>query len=195
PNQLQNIKPGEFGHLHIEKNQIRLVFGERLDRFEAVRAFRQDFHFRMRSDKFADNVPREFFSVHDERTDFLWRRADCPSALDSSWIASTTCRRAPKRTFSMARKRSSSASSSESGIALFSPSPRVMRRNSESRMHMSRALAGSMLVSALMELRLLKRKWGLTCAFRAFNSASRARTRASLACVSARRDSSMAIST
>src|SRR5271165_444690 len=94
----------------------------------------------------------------------------------SSAISSFTVNRSPNRTFSIAQYFSSSANSSLSGISAFSPIPSVIRKKSASNTHISRARAGSMLVSALIEFRLLYRKCGLICAFSAFNSASRART-------------------
>ena len=60
-----------------------------------------------------------------------------------------------------------------------SPRLSVLRRKSDSLMHMSRARTPSTVARAAMELRLLNRKCGLICAFSALISASRASVRAS----------------
>ena len=67
----------------------------------------------------------------------------------------STCRRAPKRTCSMPRNRSASASSSASVMLCCVLTRSVVRRNSASSTHIRRAAAGSLPVSALMEFRLL----------------------------------------
>ena len=75
---------------------------------------------------------------------------------------------------SIDKNRSSNPSSSEKGISGCSPTRSVVRKKSPSSTHISLARAGSMLVSALIEFKLLNKKCGFSCAFSAFNSASRA---------------------
>ncbi len=67
-------------------------------------------------------------------------------------------KRLPKRTFSMAMYFWSKSNSSEKRTEAFSPKPSVNRKKSPSKTHISRARDGSMLVKALMELRLLNKK-------------------------------------
>src|SRR6266404_3904570 len=113
----------------------------------------------------------------------------------SSSIFSSMRSRAPKRTFSIAINFSSKSNSSEKGITVFSPMPSVKRRKSASSKHISLARAPSMLVSALIEFKLLNRKCGLICARSARNSASRASTLVCITCISTARAASCAIAT
>src|SRR6266403_2453694 len=113
----------------------------------------------------------------------------------SSSIFSPMRKRAPKRTFSIAMNFSSKSNSSEKGITVFSPMPSVKRRKSASSKHISLARAPSMLVSALIEFKLLNRKCGLICARSARNSASRASTLVCITCISTARAASWAIAT
>src|SRR6266481_240593 len=113
----------------------------------------------------------------------------------SSSIFSSMRSRAPKRTFSIAINFSSKSNSSEKGITVFSPMPSVKRRKSASSKHISLARAPSMLVSALIEFKLLNRKCGLICARSARNSASRANTLVCITSISTARAASCAIAT
>ncbi len=68
-NQFQDIESGQFGHLHVEKDQIRFVFRDGLHDFHAVRAFSGNIHLGMGLEKFANHVAREFLVIHE------WREA------------------------------------------------------------------------------------------------------------------------
>src|SRR5206468_10187874 len=86
-NQLKNIKTGELGHLHVKENQVGLVLGERLDRFESICALGNHCDLWMRNEQFADDVTREFFVVYnrsEEHTSELQSRSDivCRLLLD-----------------------------------------------------------------------------------------------------------------
>ena len=62
--ELEDVEAGELGHLYIEKNQIGLLFGNGFDGLEAVGAFTEDFHLRMRLQQVAYRVTREVLIVH-----------------------------------------------------------------------------------------------------------------------------------
>jgi len=57
-NQFQDIEPGQLGHLHVEENQIGIVFRDGLYSFDAVGAFGSDFDFRMRLQILANDMAR-----------------------------------------------------------------------------------------------------------------------------------------
>jgi hypothetical protein len=112
----------------------------------------------------------------------------------ASSIRGAKVRRAPNRIFSMARRSAARASSSERGTRSRAPRARLRRRNSPRRTHIFRASSGRLPMRALIELRLLKRKWGWIWARRARSSVSRERIWKRRASVSARRESSRATS-
>ncbi len=118
------------------------------------------------------------FSTSGCRISGATRQPPVPASEMSTW------RRSPKRTRSISRNRAASASSRSIVIRSSEPSARLSRRKSASRTHIRRAATGSAPVSALIELRLLKRKCGSICARSDRSSASRAST-----CVSSPRRS------
>ena len=62
----EDVEAGEFGHLHVEENQIGFVRGNVFDGDHAVGAFGGDFNFRMSLQHFAENIARELFVIDDE---------------------------------------------------------------------------------------------------------------------------------
>ncbi len=64
--QFQDVESRQFGHLHVEKNQIGFVLGDGLYGFHAIRAFGGDVNLRMEFQKFPNYVAREFFIIHDQ---------------------------------------------------------------------------------------------------------------------------------
>src|SRR5260370_32565436 len=94
-NQFQDIESRQFGHLHVEKDQIRFVFRDGLHGFYAVRAFSGDFNFRMGLQKLANDVTRELFVIDDERLpSFVLRLAHSFSSL-SAGMDKVTSKRSP----------------------------------------------------------------------------------------------------
>ena len=73
-NQFQDIEAGQFRHLHVEENQIRLVFGNSFYGFHSVDALGCDFDLWMRLQILANDMARELFVIDDERLPFFVRR-------------------------------------------------------------------------------------------------------------------------
>ena len=63
--QLEDLEAVQLRHLHVEQHEIRLQLGHGLDRFEAVRAVRDDLDARVRLRILAHDRPRERLVVHD----------------------------------------------------------------------------------------------------------------------------------
>ena len=83
-NQFEDIESRQFGHLHVEKDQIRFVLRDGLHGFDAVGAFGGDFDFRMGLQKLANHVARELFVIDDERLpSFVLRGAHSFSSLSA----------------------------------------------------------------------------------------------------------------
>src|ERR1700751_2229021 len=89
--QLENFKTVELGHLNIQENEIGFQFGDGLDGFEAVGAFRGDFNLRMRGEKFAQYLAGELLVVDDHGAQFLFdgSRHDARSARSAGIVIAT----------------------------------------------------------------------------------------------------------
>ena len=69
--QFENFEAVELGHLDIKKDEIGLQFGDGFYGLEAVGAFGGDFDFRMRGEKFAQDLACELLVVDNHGTKFL----------------------------------------------------------------------------------------------------------------------------
>ena len=65
--QLQHLEAVQFGHLDVEKHQVRRGLGDGLHRLEPVGALGHDLDFRVRRQHFAQEPARQFFVVDNYR--------------------------------------------------------------------------------------------------------------------------------
>ena len=66
---LQDFEAVQLGHLHVQKYQIGLTLGNRLHRFEPIRAFSQDLDFAAGRQIFSQQLARQFFIIDNDRAD------------------------------------------------------------------------------------------------------------------------------
>ena len=93
--QLENVESGQLGHLHVEKDQVGLMFRKSFGRFEAVGALRKNFDLGVGLQQFANNVTREFLIVHNECANLFAGRTHFGDAPDSAGRDSWTRKQLP----------------------------------------------------------------------------------------------------
>ena len=90
------IEKVRFGsRLHVEKDQVGLMFCKSFGRFEAVGALRKNFDLGVGLQQFANNVTREFLIVHNECANLFAGRTHFGDAPDSAGRDSWTRKQLP----------------------------------------------------------------------------------------------------
>ncbi len=69
--QLQHFEPVELRHLDVEQQDVGIVLGDGLDRFESVGALRHELDIRLRAEVLANQLARERLVVDHDRADRL----------------------------------------------------------------------------------------------------------------------------
>ena len=66
----QHAETVQFGHLHVEKHEVRLLFADGGQRFVPVGALAHDFNIGFLLQQFANPLPRQRLVIHNECANF-----------------------------------------------------------------------------------------------------------------------------